>query len=196
MISAALTLPVRNPASGNPAYPALSSGNFTIAVRSHSLRLACAWPPVNLKTAIRRLAVISAIAILPLLGAAGQVWASGGGGHSGGGHGGGHGSVVQHSGGHLAAGFGHGGGHHGGHHLGGHIGVFVGPAPYYYPPPHYYPYPPITVAPSPPVYIERNDPQPGAQTYYWYYCANPEGYYPYVQECPGGWKQVIPPPVS
>ena len=25
---------------------------------------------------------------------------------------------------------------------------------------------------------------------YWYYCANPQGYYPYVQQCPGGWTQV------
>jgi len=28
--------------------------------------------------------------------------------------------------------------------------------------------------------------------YYWYYCRNPQGYYPYVTSCPGGWVQVIP----
>lgn len=129
--------------------------------------------------------------------AAAQVWASAGAGHAGGGHGGGgggHGGGGHGGGGHISAG--HGGGHHGGGHFGGHVGVFVGPAfGYYYPPPYYYPYPPVVAAPSPPVYIERNDPQPGAQAYYWYYCANPEGYYPYVKECSGGWQQVVPRPV-
>src|SRR2546428_12259210 len=28
----------------------------------------------------------------------------------------------------------------------------------------------------------------------WYYCANPQGYYPYVQQCPGGWRPVAPTP--
>jgi hypothetical protein len=28
--------------------------------------------------------------------------------------------------------------------------------------------------------------------YYWYYCRNPQGYYPYLTSCPGGWVQVIP----
>lgn len=64
--------------------------------------------------------------------------------------------------------------------------------PYYYP---YYP-PVVTVPTEPPVYIERDPPQtqqplaPG----YWYYCSNPEGYYPYVKECPYGWRQVDPIP--
>ena len=156
------------------------------------------------KIAIPRLAVI----MLLLSFTAGQVWASAGAGHTGGGHGGsggghvsgrhgggGYGNGGHQGGGHIAAGYGHGGRHHGGGHFGGHVGVFVGPAfGYYYPTPYYYPYPPVTVAPSPPVYIERNDQQAEAQTYYWYYCANPEGYYPYVKECPGGWQQVVPRP--
>jgi hypothetical protein len=29
---------------------------------------------------------------------------------------------------------------------------------------------------------------------YWAYCQDPEGYYPYVQECPGGWVPVVPTP--
>jgi hypothetical protein len=29
---------------------------------------------------------------------------------------------------------------------------------------------------------------------YWAYCQNPEGYYPYVQDCPGGWVPVVPAP--
>ena len=29
---------------------------------------------------------------------------------------------------------------------------------------------------------------------YWYYCSNPQGYYPYVKECPAGWQKVAPQP--
>ena len=35
-------------------------------------------------------------------------------------------------------------------------------------------------------------PQP--QTNYWYYCHDPDGYYPDVGECPNGWQQVAPQP--
>lgn len=88
---------------------------------------------------------------------------------------------------------------HGGHsHLGIGLGFYFGP-PYYYPPPYYYspyyyPYPPVVVAPapaSPPVYIEQ---APSTAENYWYYCYRPEGYYPYVKDCPGGWHQVDPQP--
>ena len=51
-----------------------------------------------------------------------------------------------------------------------------------------YVYPPVAVAP-PPVYVQPPPPQP-----YWYYCDNPPGYYPYVQQCSGGWRQVNPVP--
>jgi hypothetical protein len=27
---------------------------------------------------------------------------------------------------------------------------------------------------------------------YWYYCQEHAAYYPYVQECPGGWQPVLP----
>lgn len=72
--------------------------------------------------------------------------------------------------------------------------------PYYYPHPgyypyrypyNYYPYPyyPYPYYPSaPPVRVEPR------QERYWYYCRNPEGYYPYVQSCPGGWTRVLPGP--
>lgn len=65
-------------------------------------------------------------------------------------------------------------------------------APYwYYPPPPVYYYP-VPVAPaSPPVYVERND-----NSQDWYYCEQTRGYYPYVKECPGGWKRVPPAPPS
>jgi hypothetical protein len=26
---------------------------------------------------------------------------------------------------------------------------------------------------------------------YWYYCPNPQGYYPYIKNCPNGWMKVI-----
>lgn len=79
-----------------------------------------------------------------------------------------------------------------------HFGVFIGaplvwsypPAPYYYPGPYYYPSI-IAVPSSPPVYIEQ-DPLPVQQ--YWYFCGNPQGYYPYVKQCPAGWQQVMPQP--
>jgi hypothetical protein len=44
--------------------------------------------------------------------------------------------------------------------------------------PYWYSYPPPSSAPS----------------QYWAYCQDPEGYYPYVQECPGGWIPVVPTP--
>lgn len=106
----------------------------------------------------------------------------------------------------------HSGGH--GHHHGrtrAHVGVYFGPSigwngyyprsygypSYAYPsyayPPYYYPYsPPVVVVPaSPPTYIERSQPEeqaPPAND--WFYCSKPEGYYPYVRQCPGGWQRV------
>jgi hypothetical protein len=67
-----------------------------------------------------------------------------------------------------------------------------------YMPPSYYPYPPggfRQLVQPPVVHIERKDtsrpspPSPESQTY-WYYCRDPEGYYPDVEECPDGWEQV------
>ena len=66
--------------------------------------------------------------------------------------------------------------------------------PFYYPP--LYAYPPAIMTPStPPVYIQQEQPQPvHPQFSYWYYCQDPEGYYPYVKNCPSGWQQVSPQP--
>jgi hypothetical protein len=70
---------------------------------------------------------------------------------------------------------------HGAH--GGRLGWWwmVGDAWYFYPRPIYpYPYPyapPVVVTPAPPAE-------------YYYYCANPPGYYPYVPECFGPWSEV------
>ncbi len=79
------------------------------------------------------------------------------------------------------------------------IGVFVGVPivpPVHYRSPTYYAYPPIVAVPAPPpIYIEQGgydiDEQPN---YWWYYCQLPQGYYPYVQRCPQGWKRVAPQP--
>jgi hypothetical protein len=47
--------------------------------------------------------------------------------------------------------------------------------------------PPVVIAPPPTSYVER---APVSQ--YWHYCQDPAGYYPEVQQCPGGWVQVPP----
>ncbi|HUL23257.1 MAG TPA: hypothetical protein VLZ10_17515 [Thermodesulfobacteriota bacterium] len=64
--------------------------------------------------------------------------------------------------------------------------------PYY---PYYGPYygggyevptvPPEEVTPPP----ESGQQQ---QPSYWRFCQDPEGYYPYVKDCPGGWMAVVP----
>lgn len=110
----------------------------------------------------------------------------------------------------YAAGHGHGGGGwHGGGWRGGHgwhggIGVSIWPAwdpwwwgyPYYpyYPYNPYYPAP-YTVAPQEPEeYIQQDQPQ-STEPVYWYFCKDPEGYYPYIKKCPKGWLRVVPPSV-
>ena len=105
-------------------------------------------------------------------------------GRSGGGHGGGH------SGGHSSGG--HSGSHSHGHaRFGG--GFFVAPFVY---PWYYNPYPSNSYyAAQPPVYIEQGDPSTGQGSGgYWYRCDNPAGFFPYVKECPLGWRQVVPTP--
>jgi hypothetical protein len=52
-----------------------------------------------------------------------------------------------------------------------------------------YAYPPAVVQSPPPVVIQPAPPQTS-----WYHCDNPQGYYPYVQQCPGGWRPVPPTP--
>lgn len=58
---------------------------------------------------------------------------------------------------------------------------------YYYGAPSYYGPPPVIIQP-PPVYVQRGQ----AESDYWYYCDNPQGFYPYIQSCPGGWMKVVP----
>ena len=74
--------------------------------------------------------------------------------------------------------------------------------PFFYPPFYNYPpvvvpmMPPVIVPATPPVYIQQQE-EPATvqpQTNDWYYCQDPEGYYPYVKQCPGGWMRVNPHP--
>lgn len=87
------------------------------------------------------------------------------------------------------------GGHH--HHGGAHVGLFFG-APLYW---HDYDYGPpwygapyyrydLLVPAQPPVYIERNAAPESRPT--WYFCSDPQGYYPYVKQCSTGWRAVAP----
>ncbi len=118
--------------------------------------------------------------------------AEGGGSHGGGGY---HGGGTSHGGG----GYYGGRGYYGRGRFG--ADIWIGPgwgwwdpwwgAPYY---PYYYPYYPETPAyqQQPQTYIQPV-PQQEEQPYYWYFCRKPEGYYPYVKRCPGGWLKVVPP---
>lgn len=102
------------------------------------------------------------------------------------------------------------GGHHGGYyggHSGARVGVYIGaPAlgfgyPYYGYPGYAYGgygfYGPsttiVTTPAAPPVYVEQSSAAFSggpANDGNWYYCHNPDGYYPYVKECAGGWQRV------
>lgn len=74
------------------------------------------------------------------------------------------------------------------------------PAPiWYYPPPP----PAVVIERGPLIYIERDDrteppdAEPSANrppTHWWYWCEDAKKYYPYVKECPGGWRRVAPQP--
>ena len=112
--------------------------------------------------------------------------------------------AADHGGGHG----GHGGGHHGGFGHGHDQRFFGGfgydwwgypywwDYPYY---PYYYPYydpyyyegygepPVVPEGVTPPAESEQQQPS------FWHFCQDPEGYYPYIKDCPGGWLRVVPP---
>lgn len=143
-------------------------------------------------------------------------WAAGSPAWANGGHHGGHGHHGHHHHGHHhhhgglsfginLGGFGGGyGGGYGGFYNRGYYGMPYSPAYYGS---YYSPRVIVTAPPEPIVYIQQQDvtqarqvqTQPQqiqyqAQTNYWHYCRNPEGYYPYVKQCSGGWLQVAPQP--
>lgn len=144
----------------------------------------------------KRIVAVFALSVLllamPLYGytEGGVFHAAYGGGHYRGGH---------YRGGHYGGGHYRGGHYGGGHYRGGrHSGnrfywggsIWLGPGYPYgwgYPYP-YYAGPPVVIQQQPPVYLQREQPESN----YWYYCQNPQGYYPYVNSCPGGWMKVVP----
>ncbi|TRZ68753.1 MAG: hypothetical protein D4S02_03230 [Rhodocyclaceae bacterium] len=83
---------------------------------------------------------------------------------------------------------------------------------YYGPPVTYLPYGPVTtvgqayyvdpIYVSPPVASIPPPPQGSSQisalglpgSEWWYFCKDPNGYYPYVRECQSGWEKVSPTP--
>jgi len=73
---------------------------------------------------------------------------------------------------------------------------------YFYPQP-VYPYPgyvsEVVVEQTPPPYAYPSAPIAAPPAPVWYYCDNPQGYYPYVPNCNGPWRPVpatppAPPP--
>jgi len=117
--------------------------------------------------------------------------------HGGGFHHGGMGSGQFHPG-HIGGGQFHpghiGSGHfhpdHFHHHQHGAV-VFVAPFLGYYPPPVYYPQTIVTQG-GPMTFIEQGT--DGATYSYWYYCADPPGYYPQIQQCSSVWESVLATP--
>lgn len=55
--------------------------------------------------------------------------------------------------------------------------------PYWYQAP-----PPVIIQKEPRVYVQPEQ----AEDNYWYYCPDPQGYYPYIRQCAGGWMKVVP----
>jgi hypothetical protein len=157
------------------------------------------------KEVIMKRILLATVAALGLALGSGMAFAQHGGHEGGGGHGGG----------------GHGGWHGGGWHGGSHIGIgigfpgfywgpgwwgypyygYYGGYPYYssYPyyatsPYSYYPDEPVYGDPAPSSYIQRDmsSPAPVSEGRYSYYCPDPAGYYPQLQNCPKGWLKVVP----
>ena len=100
--------------------------------------------------------------------------------------------------GHGHRGHGHWGHKHWGHWHGG-SRVFISPSivvpfgPFWGPYWGAYPaYPPVVAAP--PVYVQPSPPAAPPPPQYWYYCDSAKAYYPYVAQCPSGWRAVPPTP--
>ena len=75
------------------------------------------------------------------------------------------------------------------------VGLWELAHPYY--PAYSYPQPVIIQQAPPDIYIQQA-PQPAPAVAqgqaYWYYCQDPQGYYPYITNCPKGWLKVVPTP--
>ena len=96
---------------------------------------------------------------------------------------------------HYKTGYGHGWGHHGQrrHHY--RRDHYRGPRYYWrgsfvvpWHPYGYYAPPPVIIQRQPPVYAQPEQQEEN----YWYYCPDPQGYYPYIRNCESGWMKVVP----
>jgi hypothetical protein len=125
-------------------------------------------------------------------------------GHAGGYQSGAKASVVAYHASHYAYRYGGWGGYRGGWY-GPSVGVYVGVPAYaawggwgypsypgaVYDPSAAIPYP-ADAPPSTGSFTPPDAEQAPAPSSDWYYCANPAGYYPYVQQCSSGWTPVAP----
>jgi hypothetical protein len=50
----------------------------------------------------------------------------------------------------------------------------------------------VAAAPAPQVVVQQPVVAQPAASSYWYYCTQPAGYYPYVQNCSQPWMTVVP----
>ena len=66
------------------------------------------------------------------------------------------------------------------------------PPPYYAPPPPPYAYPPPYYPPPPVIIQQAPPPRPAGAPppQFWYWCDDPQGYYPRVPTCNRTWRQV------
>lgn len=96
------------------------------------------------------------------------------------------------------------GGAHGGYGYHHHYYGYYAAWPWYFPWAYGYSgayYGSSFLADAPVTYVEMapagavtdGQPQPASA---WYYCKNPEGYYPYIKACPAGWQTVPAQPPS
>ncbi|HMA52334.1 MAG TPA: hypothetical protein VKP60_21390 [Magnetospirillaceae bacterium] len=115
------------------------------------------------------------------------------------GHGGGHGGGGYHGGGYHGGGWHGGGWHGGGWGWGVGIGFYDPWWPGYYGGYPYYPYyadPPVTVIQQPMAVAPQQQVQQAQAPATYYYCDDPAGYYPYVQNCGKPWRPVPAVPQS
>ena len=68
--------------------------------------------------------------------------------------------------------------------------------PWWVAPSPYYSAPRVIVERPATEYYVQPAPQQPEEPAYWYYCRRPEGYYPYIKQCPDGWMKVVPTPPS
>ena len=79
------------------------------------------------------------------------------------------------------------------------IGIYYGGLGFGYGLGYPYPYAPLVINAEPlPQVLIQQDPLIGVETLiekptnYWYYCTQPPGYFPYVQNCSQVWMKVVP----